>query len=335
MKRLIALLVTLGMFALIFSKIDRVKLLESLRHTRWDYFALAILAFIPQIGAIALRWKRMVRVFAPLSWGESISLILASNTMNLVLPSKMGDLTKGYFLKRTGTLDLKRAMNVVVFEKMLDVAVLALMMLAGVTFMLLGHSATPLQRHAGVVAAGFGLFAVSVVALLYFVPPDVLPGLRQTIAWLGRKPKLGKIQELFQTSHEVISLLQSRGAHRGQILALSVLIWCLHLGQIYLFFLSQRAAVPFFEFACLVPLAIFIGLLPISLAGFGTRDMALIYFFPAFPRSVMFGVALYINLRYILPAIAGIPFLNRYITYSQPPKQAEQVEEKKQTPVGA
>jgi hypothetical protein len=32
---------------------------------------------------------------------------------------------------------------------------------------------------------------------------------------------------------------------------------------------------------------------------------------------MMLGVALYVNLRYILPAIAGIPYLNRYVTYAK------------------
>jgi len=31
----------------------------------------------------------------------------------------------------------------------------------------------------------------------------------------------------------------------------------------------------------------------------------------------MLGVAMYINIRYILPAIAGIPFLNRYLTLAR------------------
>jgi hypothetical protein len=55
----------------------------------------------------------MVSVVTPLALRESVSLILASLTMNLVLPSKMGDLTKAIFLKRTGTLDLKRSANLV------------------------------------------------------------------------------------------------------------------------------------------------------------------------------------------------------------------------------
>ncbi|MCX7964099.1 MAG: flippase-like domain-containing protein [Candidatus Sumerlaea chitinivorans] len=315
MKRAISLALTVAILALLFWKVDRAALLANLRATRWTWFSLAIFMFVPQIWAIAWRWRRMVGVFTPISWGEAVGLILASNTMNLILPSKLGDLTKGYFLARTGALDLKRAMNVVVFEKMLDVATLALVMLGGVSVLFASGAAMPVQRGAAVVAGLAGLAAVSAVAILYFIPPSALPGFHRLLTWLNARPRFRKIHSLLEASHETISLLQSRGARRGLICALSLLIWFFHLVQIYFFFLSLNAQpLPVFQFATLVPLAIFIGLVPLTVAGFGTRDGALISFFPQFPPSLMLGVALYVNLRYIVPAIAGLPYLNRYLT---------------------
>jgi len=314
-KRAISLAITVAILALLFWKVDRPALLANLRATRWTWFSLAIFMFIPQVWAIAWRWRRMVEVFTPISWGEAVGLILASNTMNLILPSKLGDLTKGYFLARTGVLDLKRAMNVVIFEKMLDVATLALVMLGGVVVLFASGAAMPIQRGAAVVAGISGIAAVSLVAILYFIPPSALPGFRRLLGWLSIRPQFRKIHSLLEASHETISLLQSRGARRGLICALSLLIWFFHLVQIYFFFLSLNARpLPIFQFATLVPLAIFIGLVPLTVAGFGTRDAALISSFPQFPPSLMLGVALYVNLRYIVPAIAGLPYLNRYLT---------------------
>lgn len=317
MKRLIALVVTVAIFALLFWKIDRVALAQSVQDTNMALFALALLLFVPQILVIAYRWRMMVSLFAPITMRESVSLVLASQAMNLVLPSKMGDLTKAVFLRRTGTLDLKRSTNIVIFEKMLDVAALSLFMLAGVAFLFARGAASVVERNAALAAAGIGLLAVAVVAALYFIPIKLLPGYNRLVAFFETKPKLHKLRDLFLSSHEVISLFQSRGGNRLSICALSLLIWILHLIQIYLFFACLGAWAPVAQFISLVPLAIFIGLLPISIAGFGTRDAAIIYFFPQYAAATMLAVALYINLRYIVPAIAGIPFLNRYITYTR------------------
>src|SRR5690606_18702686 len=72
----------------------------------------------------------------PLS--ESVRLVLAGASMNLLLPGKMGDLTKGWFLARAGHVSTRLGMGVVIFEKMLDVATLAAFMLAGVAMLVLG-----------------------------------------------------------------------------------------------------------------------------------------------------------------------------------------------------
>ena len=58
----------------------------------------------------------------------------------------------------------------------------------------------------------------------------------------------------------------------------------------------------------LVPVAIIIGLIPITLAGIGTRDAALIVLFsPWASAEMMAGAALLSHLRYFLPGLAGLP----------------------------
>lgn len=315
MKRLLALLATVAILGCIYARVDRHALAANIAHTRGTWFALALLMFVPQIIAMAYRWKRMVSVIVPISMAECVSLILASQTMNLVFPSKMGDLSKAVFLKTSGQLDLKRSASIVVFEKMLDVAALSVLMLIGVVLLFGRGQASGIERHAAIIAGVIGIIAVAVVTALYFIDPAKLPGFPMLMELLSKSPRLAKIRGLFETAHQVVVLLQSRGARRGEIVALSGAIWILHMVQIYFFFLSMNAPAAISHFLSLVPLAIFIGLLPVSIAGFGTRDAALIYFFKNdFAPAVMVGTALYVNLRYIVPAIIGIPFLNRYIT---------------------
>ena len=61
-------------------------------------------------------------------------------------------------------------------------------------------------------------------------------------------------------------------------------------------------------------LAILAGLVPLTLAGVGTRDAAAIYLFAPFmaaPAGAALGLML--TLRYVLPGLAGLPFLAEYI----------------------
>jgi uncharacterized membrane protein YbhN (UPF0104 family) len=97
-------------------------------------------------------------------------------------------------------------------------------------------------------------------------------------------------------------------------MALSMLIWFLHLLQFWLMARALGAPLPMIVTLALVPLAILAGLLPLTLAGIGTRDAALIALLRSY-MSPATGAALGVlaTLRYLLPALAGLPALQRYL----------------------
>lgn len=322
MKRIIALAISAAIIGVILASVDRAQLWANLKATRALEFSVALFLFIPQNAVMAYRWKRMASHFSPIGWPASIGMILAGQTMNIVLPSKMGDLTKAYFLKKTGAMDLPRATNLVVFEKMLDLGSLCFLALLGVVACFaLGLQVENTGRFAAL-ALFTGLLSGAVLTIilsLYFIPTDRIPFYQSLLNFLsGRSGALGKVHRLFESSHEVMAMLQSRHARRDLLAGLSVGLWVLHLVQIYFFFLSLNAPVPWLDFCALMPLAIFIGLLPISLFGLGTRDAAMIFLFaPYHPAAVIAGAGFYVSLRYFIPAAAGLPFLQHYLSLNR------------------
>jgi hypothetical protein len=64
-----------------------------------------------------------------------------------------------------------------------------------------------------------------------------------------------------------------------------------------------------------VPISIFIGLLPITIGGVGTRDAALIHLFaPYASPAMMAGIGLLCSLRYVLDSLIGLPFFRAYLS---------------------
>ena len=95
----------------------------------------------------------------------------------------------------------------------------------------------------------------------------------------------------------------------------SVFIWFLHLLQIWFFILALNATTPFLANLALSPLAILAGLLPLTFAGVGTRDAALILFYqPYFDAATGAALGLLCTSRYLLPAIGGLPFLGQFLS---------------------
>ena len=70
---------------------------------------------------------------------------------------------------------------------------------------------------------------------------------------------------------------------------------------------------PFIANLALAPLVILAGLLPFTLAGVGTRDAAIIVLYaPYMPPAVAAGLGILCTMRYVIPAIMGIPFIGAY-----------------------
>jgi hypothetical protein len=62
-----------------------------------------------------------------------------------------------------------------------------------------------------------------------------------------------------------------------------------------------------------VPIAIFIGLLPITIGGMGTRDAALMALFAPYEgAALMAGIGLLCSTRYWLDSLLGWPFFQAY-----------------------
>ena len=87
-------------------------------------------------------------------------------------------------------------------------------------------------------------------------------------------------------------------------------MWVMHLMQIGLFFWACGVTVSVMDVASYVPLAIIAGLVPITIAGIGVRDSALVVLFLDHgPAAQIALVGMLTSLRYLIPGLLGLPFL--------------------------
>ena len=297
MKRLIALSVSLGIMVFIFSQVDFVEFISQVRSLHAPSFFWALTLFIPQILFSAIRWKFMIRKKAFITLLESTQLILAASSLNLLLPSKMGDLSKGYFLKNKGKMDLKRGTNVVIFERYIDLVALGVLALTGIL----------VTGEWGYSSLVMTLFAILILGGFLLIQKGGLPVLE--------KFKLGSnIQSFLVDTGDYLGELKKNSLDFLWVILMSLFLWFLHLLQFYCIFLALETGISLFGVFSQVPLAILAGLIPITLAGVGTRDAALIALFSGtVPLASMVFVGLFASFRYLVPGLLGLPFLNRYI----------------------
>jgi uncharacterized protein (TIRG00374 family) len=259
--------------------------------------------FVPQILLSGARWSWLVRTYQPLGFWRATEFVLAGNALNIVLPSKLGDVAKGAFLRsELPGGNAATGLTLGLLEKGFDTAGLAVCMLAAVS---IAPPTDPLGWFLSITGAAG---VVGFVALLSRPIAARLLAAADT----SHTGFLGRLLRIVGRTSSVILHLRNRPGVLAKILAGTIFLWLLHLVQ---FSLVLRATGATAETAMLwsrVPMAILIGLLPVTFAGIGTRDAAMLYFLgPIIGTGAALALGIFATFRYIAVAAAGLPFIVR------------------------
>lgn len=300
----VAIFCTVAILAAIYYHIDMKMLAESFLRLDPFYFVLALLLFVPQMLSSSLRWYFMVRSIRPIGYMESLRLVMGSKALNALVPSKLGEMSKAYFLKKEapGEVDANQCASAVILEKVLDLGGVCFILLVGVVWAPRWTEAV----WAGAAIAAGGLLGVAGLLVLPLEPLG---------RWAGRlHPRLERVEKLFAGWDEVLKGWRRNRGRLPLVLFMSLAIWALHFAQMYLFFPSLRLWVAPGVALAYLPLAVLVGLMPFTIGGMGTRDAALILLFaPYADAPTMAGVGLLCSMRYWVDTLLGVPFFHRYM----------------------
>jgi hypothetical protein len=306
-KRLISIAVSIAILLIIYSKIDFQNLIEVFQNSDIVWMVISLGMVIPITIITSWRLQQLMPPRTGLDFWEANRLILAASTLNMILPSKMGDIAKAYFMRERGHLSGSLSLSLVVFEKTCDM--LSLLLWCAFGLMLYPQKDLLFWLMTKGVFAGL-TFGILLLGSRKFT--SFFFSISERIAPKSVKAKLEK----FHTSwEEMRKYFWSDKLQLLKISFTSIFIWFLHLIQIWFFILALKAWVPLLINMALSPLAILAGLMPLTFAGVGTRDAALIVFYqPYFDAATAAALGLLCTSRYFLPAVGGLPFLGKFLS---------------------
>lgn len=306
-RQLISLLLGLLILALIYWRIDASKLLHALLSADPMLLALALFLFIPQTLFIAIRFKTLIPPGHALSLRRATSLFLTGSVLNLFLPSKMGDLAKAYFLARDNGVKGELAFAIVLLERLLDL--LALMLWGMVGLLLYPERDSVYTAMQWLVLIGLTLCLAMVFSSQ--ASRFILGFVRRLTPtrWKNR------VLSLDHAWRQMQSYLHDNPRQLALATGNSLWIWFLHLLQIWLFILALHPdGIEFLFSIGMTALSLLAGLLPLTLAGIGVRDAALIFFYQGhLPVPVSAALGVLCTVRYLIPALVGVPFFIRNV----------------------
>lgn len=309
-KRIVSIAVSLLILTVIYWKIDFQGLLQVFQQCDLVWMVISLGMVVPITLVTAWRLQQLMPRETgkrnTLPFGEANRLILVASVLNMVLPSKMGDIAKAYFMQQRGHLSGSLAFSMVVFEKACDMLSLLLWCVFGL--MLYPQKDGLFWVMTVSVGIGLGLGGLLLGSRTF---ADFFFDFGRMVAPKKMRQKLDVLSGSWKEMHEYF------WRDRQQLIKItltSIFIWFLHLLQIWFFILALNAWTPFLTNLALSPLAILAGLLPLTFAGVGTRDAALIWLYqPYFNAQTAAALGVLCTSRYLMPAIGGLPFLSQYL----------------------
>jgi len=236
-------------------------------------------------------------------FGEALRLVLVATAFNMVLPSKAGDLVKSFFVARGGKVSAGVAVSIIVYERFSDLFGLT-------TCCLLGWI---LARNSAAIPLAGWIFvaAVWLACLVLLASQRSANWLLAIVHILLPHRRLARLRNLAAGWPDLHAALRGR---RRYVVLVSVLAWVGYMVQMWMFTLAISVQVPFETGLGIFALAVLAGQLPLTLAGFGTRDVALVVMLSHYmtPESAA-AIALLSGTRGILPALAALPIAHPYL----------------------
>lgn len=305
MKKIISIVVSLLILTLLYSFLDIDTLYRTLAKTNLVALLISAGLLVVLVLASGLRLS-LLGAFAghPIPPAKAIEATFAASTLNIFLPGKLGDLLKASLLAKDDPDSLTTAVGLVVWEKLADLATLFLLGSISLAF-----AATNIGA-----AFTMGVLATACIGILISRHiATIFHGIGARV--IGNRSKF--LNRLFNDWGELLAQLGTQRLQLPLLLGFTLVIWAGHILQICLmaYALGVTGEIAFWaKLAGLIPVAIVAGLIPLTFAGVGTRDAALVVLLGGLigaEAAAALGILFW--LRYLIPGTLGVRFLPEFL----------------------
>jgi uncharacterized membrane protein YbhN (UPF0104 family) len=298
-KLALKILITLGIFSLLFQRMDIDTLKEASKHVEFSAWGIAIICLLAQLFFLSWRWMLLINIGRPrMGYATSLQVTLASNIANLLLIPTIGGVVVRVAVALQFGSSLFKALFATAIDRVMTLAALSILCAIFLPALSNFLGEESLKDISVFIATSllivFVIFPITILVILPKLPEKIISkaNIRSGVRYL--------------------TLL-----FNNNILLLKILIISL-LGQMCFFLaaycIAQSAGIDltFLQMMIVMPAIAFISSTPLSFGGWGVREGAFVYGFGllsinmeiAFSASVQIGIV-----SLIATTVAGVPAL--------------------------
>jgi len=228
--------VSVALLLLLFYQVDMGELKDALRDANYFLLAPSIAVYFVAVLFRAIRWRFLLAPLGIFPVGRLYPVVVIGYMANNLLPVRLGELVRSYYLARRENLNASSALATIAVERVYDgITLLAFAARAAPWLLLLGEfdGAGDVSRTTGIIFLGATVAAFGVM-LAFFTLLGSSPSFADRIEGLlnivpaGPRPK---VKDLFRTFVAGLAVLSSPSKHLALFLY-SLPVWLLE-GSMY------------------------------------------------------------------------------------------------------
>jgi glycosyltransferase 2 family protein len=306
-KKTSFILKTIGpvIFIFILFQIDFKILFVELKSLNLFYLVLALGIMSLEMVVKAWRWRViLLSLNINISKTKSLSLFWIGAFVGIITPGRLGELIKISFLKNKGSNVFHSFLSIII-DRISDLAVLIFFGVIISVFFI---------RDLGVYIILIGLFFILIIILLFFIvdKKNFLHSIFEKIITKISPVDLKDFETFtFSSYWQEIKKIQNRDIIN--FFVYTIFNWVLYFLSKYFISLSLGIDLSFINIVIISISVALISILPISIAGLGTRDATIIYLFSLFSldkeAALLFSL-LILSLDLFIVSFGLIPYTN-------------------------
>jgi glycosyltransferase 2 family protein len=264
----------IALFIYLLIKLDVTKVFGEFKNLNWSYISIALILTVVFFIIQTLKWfviARKQKINVP--FAEAFKINTISNFYGFITPSKLGSIIRINYLKKYGG-DTGKGISNFVVDKILDLS--SLFVLAIVFgFVFYGKKIIP-HNYLNLILI---IFLIMGLSFLFFYKKELSkPVLRFIYKHLVPKKMKEKGKIIFESFYNDLPSL----GFLFIVFIINIATWIINSISIYFLGLSLGINVGFIPFLVILPISTLITQIPITINGFGTRELALINLFGLF-----------------------------------------------------
>lgn len=238
---------------------DKAEFVEILKQMNLKYYLLSLFGVVIVLAIKSFRWQQIVK-----NEGYSYSLkkafgaYMASFTIGIITPGRIGEIARLYYLREDCEISFLVSFRTIVTDRIFDIGVLFMLAIGGLFYY---SGIIPDQVYLAVIVG------VSIFFAGLFMANFILK-------LLQKKEKLGQNQ-IILFIHE--SIKQAVDRRSIKLWAITLVAYLAFYYALALIFKSVNIDLRIIDIALVFSVVGLATILPVSWAGFGTREVSLVY----------------------------------------------------------